>query len=132
MDTPFSAQRCGDRLLVSLAGEIDLTWREEHGHELREALESEPALDIVIDMGDVTFADSCALSLFAQLYKQYKDSDRQLYFAHVPPIVVTAMETVGLTRYLNVLANGAEDPHLTPPPGDPSRPDSGAIPAISR
>ena len=102
MDTPFGIDKCGDGLLVSLSGEIDLVWREQYANQLFETLQSNPSQHILVDMSEVTFADSCALALFAQMYSRSKDTDCKLYFASVSPIVMRAMETVGLTRYLNV------------------------------
>ena len=87
---------------------MDLAWGEKYANELLQVLEDNPSGQILVDLSGVSFADSCALALFAQMYQQYKDTDSELYFASVAPIVMTAMETVGLSRFLNVLDSPAQ------------------------
>ena len=57
---------------VKLWGEIDLV-RVPELHGLVEDFLNGPAIDIVIDVGDVTFMDSTGLGFLMRLYHAAKD-----------------------------------------------------------
>ena len=87
---------------LELAGEIDLNWREANAAELTQLLETCPPV-VIIDVENVTFIDSMGLGVVALCYQKCRDRAGTLYVTNPQPIVVKAMEAVGLSRFVQVV-----------------------------
>ena len=83
--------------VVRAAGELDVNTAPELREQLAR-LVSEGARRIVVDLTDVSFVDSTALSVLVSALKRLRQADGDLELASPNPSVRRVFEITGLTR----------------------------------
>ncbi len=102
----FEVQRSGDVFVGRLAGELDLAT----GRDLRERM-LELCLSgrsIVLDLANVTFADSTALGIMVAAHKQLARQDRSLVLANLQPGIRTLFAMTALDRFIPICESRQE------------------------
>lgn len=94
----FDVAEGGDRTLkVTVSGELDITNVDTLASAVAPALEREPAR-LVIEVGDLRFADSSAIALWVRWATAVPDVELR----HVPPLLRRVVASMGLTETLKV------------------------------
>jgi anti-anti-sigma factor len=94
----FDVVEGGDRSLkVTVSGELDITNIDTLASAVAPALEREPTR-LVIEVGDLRFADSSAIALWVQWATAVPDVELR----HVPPLLRRVVASMGLTETLKV------------------------------
>lgn len=106
VDPVAGVDRAGGRVIVHLAGELDLY----NAHEVREVLlaccDEEPDR-LVVDLGEVEFVDSTALGVLVEARSRM--ADRQAFALAAPgPETRRALEVSGLDKHFTVAASVEE------------------------
>jgi anti-anti-sigma factor len=97
-DMSFDVAEDGDRTLkVTVSGELDITNIDALASAVAPALEREPAR-LVIEVGDLRFADSSAIALWVRWATAVPDVELR----HVPPLLRRVVASMGLTETLKV------------------------------
>ena len=95
-------------LQLSLSGEIDMAWMEQHQDKIDALCEELPEV-IVVDVQAVTFMDSTGLGLLARLVHECSPHPPgAVYLVGPSPVVVKSLQAIGLDRYVT-LVNTLED-----------------------
>ena len=84
---------------AALAGEVDLA-RVPELHDLVEGYRNSPAVDVVIDLRDVTFMDSTGMGFMARLSRDASDRGGTVTVSHAPPDVERVIRMTGLDSIL--------------------------------
>ncbi|HEY1489071.1 MAG TPA: STAS domain-containing protein [Micromonosporaceae bacterium] len=84
----------GESLVVSLAGECDLTTRSELAAALAEAV-NESAV-VVVDLTDLSFIDSSGIHELVTAYRAALDRRGALYVRNASDVVATVLEVTGI------------------------------------
>ncbi len=82
---------------VRLRGELDVTNVDTLASAVAPVLDREPAR-LVIDVGDLQFADSSAIALWVQ----WATRVHEIELRHVPPLLRRVVESMGLSETLKV------------------------------
>jgi anti-anti-sigma factor len=94
----FHVVEVDDRTLqVTLSGELDITNVERLAAAVAPALEREPER-LLVDVGDLRFADSSAIALWVQWAATVPD----IQLRDVPPLLRRVVESMGLSGTLKV------------------------------
>lgn len=97
-DMSFDVVEGDDRSLkVTVSGELDITNIDALASAVAPALEREPAR-LVIEVGDLRFADSSAIALWVQWATAVPDMELR----DVPPLLRRVVDSMGLSDTLNV------------------------------
>jgi anti-sigma B factor antagonist len=104
---PFDARTSADhnRAVVSLAGECDLSVRDELTTLLLEAVNS--AETVTVDLAGVTFMDSSGLHALMTGHRAAQRTGRRLYATGAVGVVAALLDLTGLA---SVLSPPATDP----------------------
>jgi anti-anti-sigma factor len=84
-------------LTVTVSGELDMTNIDTLASAVAPALEREPA-HLIIEVGDLRFADSSAIALWVQWATAVPDIELR----DVPPLLRRVVDTMGLSETLKV------------------------------
>jgi anti-sigma B factor antagonist len=87
--------------VLSAAGELDVNTAPELREQLAR-LVNDGARQIVVDLADVSFVDSTALSVLVSALKRLRQSDGDLALASPTPSVRRVFEITGLTRLFTI------------------------------
>ncbi|HJS95772.1 MAG TPA: STAS domain-containing protein [Solirubrobacteraceae bacterium] len=94
----FDVLEGGDRTLkVTVSGELDITNIDTLASAVAPALERGPAR-LVIEVGDLRFADSSAIALWVRWSTAVPDVELR----HVPPLLRRVVASMGLSETLKV------------------------------
>jgi anti-anti-sigma factor len=94
----FNVVEGDDRTLkVTVSGELDMTNVDALASAVAPALEREPAR-LIIDVGDLRFADSSAIALWVQWATSVPDIELR----DVPPLLRRVVDSMGLAETLKV------------------------------
>jgi RNA polymerase sigma-B factor len=106
----ISAEQDGQRFILRLGGELDLTNKDVLWLAVRDALERHPAL-LVVDLAALGFMDCAGLSVLIEAHRQLAASHRQLLITGAQPIVRRLICLLGLDTYLlpNAPQNGRHE-----------------------
>ena len=97
-DMTFDVQEDEDgTLTVTVRGELDMTNVETLASAVAPALERDPAR-LIVDVGDVAFADSSAIALWVQ----WATTVPEIELRDVPSLLRRVVESMGLTETLNM------------------------------
>jgi stage II sporulation protein AA (anti-sigma F factor antagonist) len=105
MEFTCAARQSGRRLIVTVAGDLDLAVYPRLQAEAD--IWSGKGLDVVLDCSDVTFMDSMGLRVLVQLRRNLMDAGRTLVLANPSARVRRVLELAGV-QGLFALAPGAE------------------------
>jgi serine/threonine-protein kinase RsbW/stage II sporulation protein AB (anti-sigma F factor) len=115
------AQRDGDRLLVAIGGELDLTTAPELEELL---LASAPYVDLELDFAELDFIDSSGLRLLlGERERAARDGGRLLVTGAQGP-VARVFAVSGLDAHLEPRLPGAHPRPSSPPELQPAAPDA--------
>ena len=84
-------------LTVTVSGELDITNIDTLASAVTPALERDPAR-LIIDVGDLRFADSSAIALWVQWASTVPDMELR----DVPPLLRRVVDSMGLSETLRV------------------------------
>ncbi len=87
--------------VVRAAGELDVNTAPELREQLARLI-SEDTRRIVVDLADVSFVDSTALSVLVSALKRLRQADGDLELASPNPSVRRVFEITGLTRLFTI------------------------------
>lgn len=92
----LSTRRDVHRLVVSVAGELDLATVPMLREAVRPVLD-DPALDtVVLDLAELTFLDSTGLGCWIELRNATEDTGKVLILESLPPSVMRTVSIAGL------------------------------------
>jgi len=87
--------------VVRAAGELDVNTAPELREQLARLIAADTSL-IVVDLADVSFVDSTALSVLVSALKRLRQADGDLELASPNPSVRRVFEITGLTRLFTI------------------------------
>ena len=97
-DMSFDVVQGGDRSLkVTVSGELDITNIDALASAVAPAVEREPER-LVIEVGDLRFADSSAIALWVKWATAVPDVELR----HVSPLLRRVVDSMGLSETLKV------------------------------
>jgi anti-sigma B factor antagonist len=91
----------GDVGIVRVSGEIDVATAPALREQLASALEID-VIDVVVDLGEVTFMDSTGLSVLIDACHRLGKSGRKLHVVGATPSLRRLFEIAGVTELLDV------------------------------
>ncbi|WP_035270450.1 STAS domain-containing protein [Desulfitibacter alkalitolerans] len=91
-----------ERILVNVAGELDLKVADKLRTKLDELISENPGKELVLDFSNVNFIDSSGLGVLLGRYKKMLTSGTKIYIKNVQPQVKRVLELSGITRLINV------------------------------
>ena len=100
------ASRDGDRVRLSLYGELDIAAAGRLDEELREA-EGEGPAHIVLDLRNLTFLDSTGLRSLIAADARGREEGRRVTLVQGPAVVRRVFEITGLERRLEIVSDEA-------------------------
>ena len=86
--------------VLSAAGELDVNTAPELREQLAQLVND--GARIVVDLADVSFVDSTALSVLVSALKRLRQADGDLALASPTPSVRRVFEITGLTRLFTI------------------------------
>ena len=86
--------------VLSAAGELDVNTAPELREQLAQLVDD--GVRIVVDLADVSFVDSTALSVLVSALKRLRQADGDLTLASPTPSVRRVFEITGLTRLFTI------------------------------
>jgi anti-sigma B factor antagonist len=102
----------GDRAIVALSGECDVTVRHEFAAVLAEAVSSSQV--VVVDLSGLAFLDSSGINELVSAYRTARDARVGLYARNATGMVATVLEVTGVGELLSQRAapeaSAGEDP----------------------
>jgi anti-anti-sigma factor len=81
-----------DRVVISVAGEVDMVTAPE----LAECLQEHPATNVVVDLSRVTFLDSSGITALVHGYNELQRTGHTLRTTNEHEIVLRVLEITGL------------------------------------
>jgi anti-anti-sigma factor len=92
--------RQGGQYVIEVRGELDMAAVQDHGLTTAlNAYRSGEPVDVVLDLGEVTFIDSAGLSWLMSVRSTATLADRRLRVRRSSPAVDKVLEMAGLLRY---------------------------------
>jgi stage II sporulation protein AA (anti-sigma F factor antagonist) len=90
------------RVLVALAGDLDLTVATPLREALDRLIDRHPDRDLVLDLSEVGFVDSSGLGVMLGRYRRLHERGKTLRLIGVRPPVMTVLKVAGLTQILSI------------------------------
>jgi anti-sigma B factor antagonist len=84
-------------VVIELAGDFDLSGVETFRSCIEDLLLTSSRDTVVVDLGDVLFIDSSAITALLAARRLLADHDRELCFNHISPAASRVFELTGLT-----------------------------------
>jgi anti-anti-sigma factor len=88
-----------DRAVVALAGECDLTVRDELTSVLLAAVDKAPV--VMVDLAALSFLDSSGIHALVTAYHAARDGGRALYAVNATGVVAHVLELTGVGELLS-------------------------------
>ena len=85
---------------LKLTGEIDMSALSGADEVVARLLEGSPS-KVIVDLAEVDFMDSSGIGVIAMLVRGLRDTNGTVDVVDAQPIVVRAIETCGLDRYIS-------------------------------
>ena len=98
----------GNRLVLALNGELDLTTSDALAQALDEILNHFPQKQVALDLGEVDFIDSSGLGVILGRYRRLRQQGRQLSLVSVKPNVRGVLEIAGILSLVPVSFAGVK------------------------
>lgn len=96
----------GGSLHITFSGELDLANVEECTAGLHEPLTG-PAPLIVLELGDLEFADSTALRMLIDMKRNAEGAGKRLVIDGISPAVLRLFDASGMTEWFEYVAGQA-------------------------
>ena len=107
MDEPIAqldVERDGDRVIASVAGDIDLSNAADVGRMLTGTLASRSAIELILDLRDVTYIDSQGLRMLHQVASRLDAADVTMQVVAPPASVAgDVIRLTGLARFVQLV-----------------------------
>ncbi|HSN06918.1 MAG TPA: STAS domain-containing protein [Candidatus Angelobacter sp.] len=98
--TSCTASRESGRFVIELVGELDVAAVDEAGlSDVLNSYRSDEPLDVVLDLGGVTFLDSAGLGWLMTLRSAATLADRKVRLRGSSPLVDKVLQMAGVRRY---------------------------------
>jgi anti-sigma B factor antagonist len=97
-----TAERQGDRLVLTLRGELDVSNREDLRRAVSDAVQDGTWQSLTLDLSSLDFADCAGLSVMVQAHQQLAGQGRRLVLADAQPAVRRLLTLVHLSTYLDL------------------------------
>jgi len=105
--TTRTAAQSGDRLVLRVEGELDLSTVDQFAGALDDALEAEPG-EIVLDLRDLHFIDSSGVGAYVTAYRRARSRQVRLRIGDRSPAVARVLELSGVEEALRAETESAE------------------------
>jgi len=96
----------GNRLLLGLNGDLDLTTADALAQALDDLLNRYPQDEVALDLGEVNFIDSSGLGVILGRYRRLSRQGRHLSLVAVRPGVRVVLEIAGIPSLIPVAYSG--------------------------
>ncbi len=93
----------GQRLVLALNGDLDLTTAKALTEALDGLLRHYPLRQVVLDLGEVSFVDSSGLGVILGRYRRLRSAGRELSLVGVRPAVRAVLEVAGIPSLMPVV-----------------------------
>jgi anti-sigma B factor antagonist len=95
----IAVERHDDRVLISVAGEVDYGRVAQLRAVLVDEAQTGPSV-VVVDLTEASLVDSMALSVLIQAKRSLESRDGELKIANPSPNVQRTLELAGVSEYL--------------------------------
>lgn len=92
----------GTRLVLALAGDLDLTTAEALTQALDDLLKHYDQREVALDLAEVGFIDSSGLGVILGRFRRLSSAGRSLSLTGVRPTVRTVLEIAGIPSVMPV------------------------------
>ncbi|CAB1128687.1 anti-sigma F factor antagonist (spoIIAA-2); anti sigma b factor antagonist RsbV [Candidatus Hydrogenisulfobacillus filiaventi] len=92
----------GNRIVVALKGELDLTTAGPLREALDQLLDRHPGRDLVLDLAEVPFVDSSGLGVILGRYRRVRQEGRQLAIVNPRPHVRAVFDMAGMDTLMSI------------------------------
>ncbi len=93
----------GNRLVLALNGDLDLTTADALAQALDDLLNHYPQPEVALDLGEVDFVDSSGLGVILGRYRRLHRQGRVLSLVAVRPQVRVVLEIAGIPSVIPVV-----------------------------
>jgi anti-anti-sigma factor len=98
----ITADHDGSTVVLHLQGELDLATADQLRRRIRTVLAEHDPHRLLLDLADLTFADSSGLAVLVWAHKQLASRDRQLRLRHPPRQISRLLYITGLDTRLHI------------------------------
>jgi len=98
----------GQTMVVDLHGDLDLNIADKLREALDKKLDETPALNLLLDLSNVTFIDSSGLAVLLGRYKRVSKSGGKVILTGAKPHVRNVLELSGLLRIMEEYPSAGE------------------------
>ena len=107
VELKVSSRTEGDRVIVALSGEIDLYTAPRLQNQLAQALNTEHAVRLVVDMSGVDFCDSTGMNVLLAAQRLAREHGGNVELSGPRPAVKKILQVTGLESVFTVVENDA-------------------------
>ncbi len=107
VELKVSSRAEGDRVIVALSGEIDLYTAPRLQSQLAQALNTDHAVRLVVDMSGVDFCDSTGMNVLLAAQRLAREHGGNIELSGPRPAVRKILQVTGLESVFTVVENGA-------------------------
>ena len=97
------------KLLLSFSGELDHHGAKTAIRELEEAVGAALPLQLVLDLGGVTFMDSSGIAVLLRAQRSVQDLGGSVLVCRVPRQAKRVIDAAGIDRLMTIQAGGTDD-----------------------
>jgi len=99
---PLRFEVSRETLIVRVDGEMDLNSADTFRHEIDKKLDELRPINLLIDLGGVTFIDSSGLGVILGRYKRVAQRGGRMAITKAQPTVRRILELSGLMRVMGI------------------------------
>jgi anti-anti-sigma factor len=88
---------------LSLSGEVDLANASDLRAHLKAVAQNDT--NLILDMGDLRYMDSSGIQTLVDAHRTFKQTNRQMALASVPPMIQKILNITGVDRLVPVFAS---------------------------
>ncbi|HCI29009.1 MAG TPA: STAS domain-containing protein [Fervidobacterium sp.] len=103
MPVNFEKNEQGEKLIITIHGEIDAYHSGEVKKFLKDAINETKLSKIVLDMSEVNYIDSAGLGSLVALYKDARMAEKELVLACLKQTVMRIFEMTRLDRVFKIV-----------------------------
>ena len=107
VELKVSSRSEGDRVIVALSGEIDLYTAPRLQSQLDQALNTDQAVRLVVDMSGVDFCDSTGMNVLLAAQRLAREHGGNIELSGPRPGVRKILQVTGLESVFTVVESGA-------------------------
>jgi anti-sigma B factor antagonist len=107
VELKVSSRSEGDRVIVALSGEIDLYTAPRLQSQLDQALNTDQAVRLVVDMSGVDFCDSTGMNVLLAAQRLAREHGGNIELSGPRPAVRKILQVTGLESVFTVVESGA-------------------------